>query len=135
MRAIKDGRLDIELKSRGPNVEVVSLCLRLVSLRLEKNSKSHSRTMFTIPCSRKYSSDTHHPSYALLWALGAVLAGSIFDNVAQSLLHDRRNNHLTLTDLSLTAEMVYGVVDDIHSKRFGQMVQSHQGRSPLPPIG
>ena len=29
VRAIKDGRLDIELKSRGPTVEVVSLRLRL----------------------------------------------------------------------------------------------------------
>ena len=46
----------------------------------------------------------------------AIKDGSIFDNVAQQLLHDRRNNHLTLTDSSLTTEMVYGVVDDIHSK-------------------
>jgi len=29
VRAIKDGRFDIELKSRGPTVEVVSLRLRL----------------------------------------------------------------------------------------------------------
>ena len=65
VHAIKDGRLDIELKSRGPTVEVVSLRLRLVSPRLEKNSKSHSRMMFTIPCSRKYSLDTHHPSYVV----------------------------------------------------------------------
>ena len=85
VHAIKDGRRDNELKSRGPTVEVVSLRLRLASPRLEKNSKSHSRTMFTIPRSRKYSSDTHHPSYAILCALGAVCAGLIFNDVAQSL--------------------------------------------------
>jgi len=83
--AIKDGRFDIELKSRGPTVEVVSLRPRLVSPRPEKNSKSHSRTMFTIPYSRKYSSDTHHPSYAILCALRAVCAGLIFNDVAQLL--------------------------------------------------
>jgi hypothetical protein len=60
VRAIKDGRFDIELKSRGPTVEVVSLRPRLVSPRPEKNSKSHSRTMFTIPCSHKYSSTRYY---------------------------------------------------------------------------
>ena len=60
VRAIKDGRFDIELKSRGPTVEVVSLRPRLVSPRPEKNSKPHSRTMFTIPCSHKYSSTRYY---------------------------------------------------------------------------
>lgn len=118
IRAFEDGMLEVVMqKSSGSKVEVISLRLQIAS-SIEKISESQSkRTMTTplIPIPRKLSGP-YHPSYTLLQTLGAVFLDTIFDNVAQSLVMNKRKQ--PKVDDHITAKMVYSVVDNKHSTEF-----------------
>ena len=119
IRAFEDEMLEIFMqKSSGGIVEVISLRLQVASC-IKKISESQSKSKMTtplIPIPRKLSGP-YHPSYTLLQTLGAVFAGTIFDNVAQSLLVNKRKQQ-KVNDDQITAKMVYSVVDNKHSTDF-----------------
>lgn len=118
VRAFEDGMLEVVMqKSSGGIVEVISLRLQIASC-IKKISESQSKSKMTsplIPIPRKLSGP-YHPSYTLLQTLGAVFLGTIFDNVAQSLVMNKLKQ--PKVDDHITAKMVYSVVDNKHSKEF-----------------
>ena len=119
IRAFEDGMLEVVMqKSSRDIVEVISLRLQVASCItkiLESQLKSRNTTpLIPIP---RILSGPYHPSYTLLQTLGAIFGGTIFDNIAQSLLVNKRQQQ-KVNDDQITAKMVYSVVDNKHSTEF-----------------
>eukprot|EP00956_Cyclotella_meneghiniana_P035017 scaffold110358_cov66-Cyclotella_meneghiniana.AAC.1 len=140
-KAATDTTIDIKSILKAVEHDVLAITLSstnsatILSIHLlQVNSLIHSNSKMKILCPsiltprvlRQSKKNISNPAYITIQALGGMYPGSILDDVAKSCRVNETITQQTRSNESITAGMVYSVVDNVHYNTMHEIAQQEQ---------